>query len=230
MKNVPCETIPVVTLRVFRSGDREPVRLEMDVLTAVFEKDGLNQPAVNEDVLAAGSPRHPSHLSMCRTSSQEMVALGGDLNPKTRRGPGSFNSGFTPLHMASAYGCVDRRLLDEVWVTNWPATMAGVSLDVVEEVVLDIYDVHTVRKGAFQQILRNLTARDVQYQGPVPVIHRVVHVLNSCLVGPVDIENARFPSDHHFPSNDFVAHSSLRDDSSGAEARESMAARVRPSL
>ncbi|CAN0432670.1 unnamed protein product, partial [Hapterophycus canaliculatus] len=38
---------------------------------------------------------------------QEVVALGGDLNLKTKRGPGSFNSGFTPLHMACAYGVAD---------------------------------------------------------------------------------------------------------------------------
>lgn len=38
------------------------------------------------------------------TASQEVVALGGDLNLKTNRGPGSFNAGFTPLHMACAYG------------------------------------------------------------------------------------------------------------------------------
>ncbi len=30
--------------------------------------------------------------------------MGGDLNLKTKRGPGNFNSGFTPLHMACAYG------------------------------------------------------------------------------------------------------------------------------
>ncbi|CAM9101157.1 unnamed protein product, partial [Scytosiphon promiscuus] len=38
---------------------------------------------------------------------KEVVALGGDLNLKTKRGPGSFNSGFTPLHMACAYGVAE---------------------------------------------------------------------------------------------------------------------------
>ena len=47
------------------------------------------------------SVSQPPALSL---EAQEVVALGGDLNLKTTRGPGSFNSGFTPLHMASAYG------------------------------------------------------------------------------------------------------------------------------
>lgn len=45
---------------------------------------------------------HPAYSRMC--ASQEVVALGGDLNVRTKRGPGNFNSGFTPLHMACAYG------------------------------------------------------------------------------------------------------------------------------
>eukprot|EP00903_Cladosiphon_okamuranus_P011682 g10988.t1 len=40
-------------------------------------------------------------------TKQEVVALGGDLNVKTNRGPGNFNAGFTPLHMACAYGVAD---------------------------------------------------------------------------------------------------------------------------
>ncbi|CAM9511676.1 unnamed protein product [Ectocarpus sp. 13 AM-2016] len=35
---------------------------------------------------------------------EEVVAMGGDLNLRTTSGPGNFNSGFTPLHMACAYG------------------------------------------------------------------------------------------------------------------------------
>lgn len=52
------------------------------------------------------SPFAPCDQSVLRAGTllQEMVALGGDLNLKTTKGPGSFNSGFTPLHMASAYG------------------------------------------------------------------------------------------------------------------------------
>lgn len=39
-----------------------------------------------------------------RRTPQEMLAKGANLDLKTVRGPGAFNSGFTPLHMASAYG------------------------------------------------------------------------------------------------------------------------------
>ena len=47
-----------------------------------------------------------SHATVAAALSivEELRRVGGDLDCKTRRGPGAYNSGWTPLHMACAYG------------------------------------------------------------------------------------------------------------------------------
>ena len=39
----------------------------------------------------------------------EIARAGGSLDLKTARGPGAYNAGWTPLHMAAAYGVVESR-------------------------------------------------------------------------------------------------------------------------
>jgi len=69
---------------------------------------------------AGWTPLHTCCMSFLTVSAgqqliDETLRLGGSLDVKTVHGPGNFNSGWTPLHMAAAYGIepLVSRLVDE---------------------------------------------------------------------------------------------------------------------
>jgi ankyrin repeat protein len=95
------------------SKDDDEAASAEGVITVMVGEDTLELKTVNEPNLDGWTPLHSCCHSKEATQAamtliDEIVKTQGDLDTKTLRGPGGFTSGWTPLHIACAYG------LDEI--------------------------------------------------------------------------------------------------------------------
>eukprot|EP00505_MAST-04D_sp_SCG-Rhode-Island_P002120 Stramenopile-MAST_4_protein_2120 len=108
---------------------------------------------------------------------EEILNQGGDLNMKTKRGPGSLANGYTPLHIACAYG---------VYETVEALMNAGALPSTRNS--LDQTPLHEVCYRGFPEIAGLLIERTIDFEeecaaGPVIPAHPLTVLSKSCRYG-----------------------------------------------